>query len=62
MAELDNAGLLVTRERPQPRKMEFADLGKLTYLSWVCKVCLPTIVDSKHHVAGKDVCVGFLRY
>ncbi len=36
--ELDVAGLLVTPERPHPRPMEYADLGQLTYLSWVCKV------------------------
>lgn len=36
--ELDAAGLLVTPERPHPRPMEYADLGQLTYLSWVCKV------------------------
>ncbi len=37
-AELDEAGLLVTAERPLPRAMEYADLGRLTYLNWVCKV------------------------
>ena len=37
-AELDAAGLLVTPGRPQPRPLEHADLGRLTYLSWVCKV------------------------
>ena len=37
-AELDNAGLLVTPQRPAPRAMEYADLSRLTYLSWVCKV------------------------
>ncbi len=39
VAELDAAGLLVAPGRPQPRPMEYADLGRLTYLSWVCKVC-----------------------
>jgi len=38
--ELDAAGLLVTPERPNPRPMEYSDLGRLTYLSWVCKVLL----------------------
>ena len=33
-AELDAAGLLVTPDRPFPRPMEYADLGRLTYLSW----------------------------
>ena len=37
-AELDDAGLLVTPQRPAPRAMEYADLSRLTYLSWVCKV------------------------
>ncbi len=37
-AELDEAGLLVTAQRPLPRAMEYADLGRLTYLNWVCKV------------------------
>lgn len=41
MQELDAAGLLVTPERPKPRAMEYADLGRLTYLSWVCKVRTP---------------------
>ena len=41
VAELDQAGLLVTRERPHPRPMEYADLSGLTYLSWVCKVGWP---------------------
>jgi hypothetical protein len=39
--ELDAAGLLVTPERPKPRAMEYTDLGRLTYLSWVCKVRNP---------------------
>ena len=38
LAELDAAGLLVTADRPHPRPMEYADLGRLTYLTWVCKV------------------------
>ena len=37
-AELDEAGLLVTPQRPVPRAMEYADLARLTYLGWVCKV------------------------
>ena len=37
-AELDEAGLLVTPQRPAPRAMEYADLARLTYLGWVCKV------------------------
>jgi hypothetical protein len=36
--ELDKAGLLVTVQRPSPRAMQYEDLGRLTYLSWVCKV------------------------
>ena len=37
-AELKEAGLLVTPQRPVPRAMEYADLARLTYLGWVCKV------------------------
>ncbi len=37
-AELDEAGLLVTPQRPAPRAMDYADLARLTYLGWVCKV------------------------
>ncbi|CAL5223031.1 g5486 [Coccomyxa viridis] len=36
-AELDEAGLLVTPQRPAPRAMDYADLARLTYLGWVCK-------------------------
>ena len=38
VAELDQAGLLVTKERPHPRGMVYGDLSSLTYLNWVCKV------------------------
>lgn len=38
--ELDAAGFLATPERPNPATMQYADLGKLTYLSWVCKVSM----------------------
>ncbi len=37
-AELDEAGLLVTPERPQPRDLTHADLSRLTYLNCVLKV------------------------
>ena len=37
-AELKEAGLLVTPQRPVARAMEYADLARLTYLGWVCKV------------------------
>lgn len=37
-AELDEAGLLVTPERPQPRALTHADLARLTYLNCVLKV------------------------
>ncbi len=52
MAELDAAGLLVAPGSPQPQPMEYADLGRLTYLSWVCKVCRSSIppIFSGHHV------------
>lgn len=38
-AELEAAGLLVTRARPRPRALEFTDLGALHYLQAVIKVC-----------------------
>lgn len=37
IAELDSLGLSITAERPHPRKMTFADLGKLTYLQATIK-------------------------
>lgn len=38
VSELDSLGLLATRERPQPRALQFEDLGKLAYLNLVIKV------------------------
>jgi hypothetical protein len=38
LAELDEAGLLATRQRPNPRALEYGDLNKLTYLQAVLKV------------------------
>jgi hypothetical protein len=38
MQELDSVGLLVTEERPTPRDLEYADIGKLPYLAAVMKV------------------------
>ena len=37
IAELDSLGLSITAERPHPRKITFADLGKLTYLQATIK-------------------------
>ena len=39
-AELDEHGLLVTPSRPNPRKVTYEDLSKLTYLDMVIKVSL----------------------
>lgn len=36
--ELDAAGLLMTPERPYPRKFELADMQQLPYFLCVCKV------------------------
>lgn len=36
-AELDGLGLLARPQRPRPRPMEWEDLGRLRYLSWVTK-------------------------
>jgi hypothetical protein len=41
LAELDSLELLVTPERPNPRKLEWADLNKLVYLQAVIKVHNP---------------------
>ena len=40
LAELDALGLLVTPERPNPRQLEWDDLGKLTYTNACIKVLL----------------------
>jgi hypothetical protein len=39
--ELDEAGLLVTKDRPSPRALQYSDLSQLTYLNWVLKVSPP---------------------
>ncbi len=36
-AELDSLGFLVTSTRKNPKRMEYADLSKLTYLSGAIK-------------------------
>ena len=51
-AELDEAGLLVTAQRPVPRAMEYADLARLTYLGWVCKVNSLQIPIHQIHIKG----------
>ena len=38
LAELDTHGLLVTPDRPNPRPLEWDDLGKLTYTNNCIKV------------------------
>lgn len=40
LAELDSHGLLVTPERPNPRPLEWDDLGKLSYTNNCIKVRL----------------------
>ena len=44
LAELDALGLLVTPERPNPRPMEWDDLGKLTYTN----ACIKVLPDRPH--------------
>ena len=41
VAELDDLDLLVTADRPQPRKLTYGDLNKLVYLQAVVKVTPP---------------------
>ncbi|BDA50154.1 Cytochrome P450 3A13 [Coccomyxa sp. Obi] len=59
--ELDAAGLLVTPERPHPRPMEYSDLGRLTYLSWVCKEAMrvrPVASSGTTRRARRDMDLG----
>ena len=39
VAELAEHGLLATEDNPNPRTLTYPDLGKLTYLQAVIKVC-----------------------
>lgn len=55
VAELDQAGLLVTPQRPHPRPMAYSDLAALTYLSWVCKVGQQAACTA---VRARGVCRG----
>jgi hypothetical protein len=49
-AELDQAGLLVTAQRPQPRAFTWADVGKLTYLDCVIKArASPSFICTQLH-------------
>lgn len=48
-AELDQAGLLVTPQRPHPRAFTWADVGKLTYLDSVIKASgMPPPIGALH--------------
>ena len=42
VAELAEHGLLATEDNPNPRTLAYPDLGKLTYLQAVIKVCPST--------------------
>lgn len=49
LAELDALGLLVTPARPQPRQLEYEDVGKLSYLN--------NCIKASHSAeAGADLC------
>ena len=52
-AELDAAGLLVTRARPTPRALAHADLGRLAYLQCVLKVGRPRCTPGAHAGAAQ---------
>lgn len=41
--ELDEVGLLLTPERCEPRRITYADLARLPYLSAVIKVRPPSV-------------------
>ncbi|KAL4444155.1 hypothetical protein ABPG75_011892 [Micractinium tetrahymenae] len=42
-AELDTLGLLAMEQRPEPRRVEWEDCGKLPYLSATIKVCFVSL-------------------
>ena len=42
-AELDSLGFLVTSTRKNPKRLEYADLSKLPYLSGVIKARPPSL-------------------
>lgn len=46
LAELDAHGLLVTPARPNPRSLEWDDLGKLTYTNNCIKVAMFSILSA----------------
>ena len=39
LAELDSLGLSTTPNRPRPRDLTYADLGRMPYLQAVIKAC-----------------------
>ena len=45
--ELRSLDLLATPERPRARALEYADLGKLVYLSSAIKVCVCRVVATR---------------
>lgn len=50
LAELDAHGLLVTPARPNPRSLEWDDLGKLTYTNNCIKVEIPPRRAVLYHI------------
>ncbi|KAK9813430.1 hypothetical protein WJX73_008508 [Symbiochloris irregularis] len=52
-AELNEFGFLATPENPKPQTMEFADLGKMTYLQWVCKEAMRLLPVASSGVTRK---------
>ena len=54
LAELDSLGLSITPERPKPRPLTYADLGKLTSLQATVKVLPPAAssLSSTHYFCG----------
>ena len=55
VAELAEHGLLATGDNPNPRTLAYPDLGKLTYLQAVIKVCPSTC--SREPATAFDACL-----
>ena len=56
--ELDKNGFLATAGQPKPVRMQYSDLSKLTYLSWVCKVCCLLPLASSRPLLRLEACLG----
>jgi cytochrome P450 len=61
VAELDAEGLLATPDRPHPRPVSYADLGRLPYLASVCKEAMrvrPVASSGTTRRVKRDLTIG----